>query len=109
MNSTQRILEIFLALYQGDTLSVDYLIQTYQVSRRTIQRDLSFIKSALFDESCPLQLQYDEFRHGYTMVKRDHLHSEEVLVLCKILLESRAVKKSLTIYLTNYLPTQVNN
>lgn len=108
MNSTQRILEIFLALYQGDTLSVDYLIQTYQVSRRTIQRDLSFIKSALFDENCPLQLQYDEFRHGYTMVKRDHLHSEEVLVLCKILLESRAVKKTELERIINHLLNELS-
>ena len=94
MQSNRRILEIFISLYQGDQLAIDDLIKNYNVSKRTIQRDFSYIKESLTNEMSNLILCYDERTHTYTMDNSNHLNPREVSIISKILLESRALKKS---------------
>ena len=71
MNSNQRILEIFFLLYQGEKIYIDELVLRYQVSKRTIQRDLSSIKDAIDNTiSNELTLIYNA-NHRYYSIKKN--------------------------------------
>lgn len=95
MNSNQRILEIFFLLYQGEKIYIDELVLRYQVSKRTIQRDLSSIKDAIDNTiSNELTLIYNANHRYYSIKKMNQLAMEEVLTISKVLLESRAMSKN---------------
>lgn len=95
MNSNQRILEIFFLLYQGEKIYIDELVLRYQVSKRTIQRDLSSIKDAIDNTiSNELTLIYNANHRYYSIKKMNQLAMEEVLTISKVLLESRAMTKN---------------
>nr|MBC9720289.1 WYL domain-containing protein [Lactobacillus sp.] len=95
MNSNQRILEIFFLLYQGEKIYIDELVLRYQVSKRSIQRDLSSIKDAIDNTiSNELTLIYNANHRYYSIKKMNQLAMEEVLTISKVLLESRAMTKN---------------
>ena len=94
MNSNQRIMNIFLSLYQGECLLVTETSKKYKTSIRTIQRDFSTISNALHDNNLKLQLSISPNNGGYSLKRFDHISPQELLVLGKILLESRALTKN---------------
>ncbi|MBO1307904.1 WYL domain-containing protein [Enterococcus sp. 669A] len=93
MNSNQRILETFLTLYQGQSLSITETSERYDVAPRTTQRDFAAISEALDAHDVALSLEYDPVQQRYKMQNADELSPQEVLLIGKILLESRALTK----------------
>ncbi|MDT2600946.1 WYL domain-containing protein [Enterococcus hulanensis] len=94
MNSNQRIMNIFLSLYQGESLSIKESSIKYETSIRTIQRDLATISNALHANGLKIQLIISPTSGDYSLKRMDHISPQELLVLGKILLESRALTKN---------------
>ncbi|MFV0559274.1 MAG: helix-turn-helix transcriptional regulator [Enterococcus sp.] len=106
MNSNQRILNTFFALYQNKSVSADKLSEHYDISLRTTQRDLATIREEIIDHQLPFKLTYDSFQHTFSLENKDQLREEEVLILCKVLLESRSLAKNeLELVITHLLST----
>ncbi|MGY3765753.1 helix-turn-helix transcriptional regulator [Vagococcus vulneris] len=102
MNAQERLLAIFLDLIQGKVLRKQTLIDTYQVSANTIQRDLATIDLFLGeladakDSTLSLGTINRKTKGHYhldTSIKHTTLTDEELLLILKILFASRIFKK----------------
>ena len=97
-NKGFRLLSIYERLNKGELLIKDKMSIEFGVSEKTIQRDIDDLRAYLaethFSEKEAL-IKYDKVKGGYYLVRfeREWLTNEEVLVLCKILLESRALQR----------------
>lgn len=97
-NKGFRLLSIYERLNKGELLTKDKLAIEFGVSEKTIQRDIddlrAYIAETHFSETEVL-IKYDKSKGGYYLVRleREWLTNEELLALCKILLESRAFQK----------------
>lgn len=109
MNSNQRIMDIFLSLYQGEIVSISELSEKFDTSFRTIQRDLSTITGALTTSDMKLKITYDASDGVYFLKKLDHLSSQEILTVGKILLESRALTKGEIEKIINHLLEELSD
>lgn len=98
-NKGFRLLNIYERLNKGETVSKETLASDFGVSAKTIQRDIDDLRAYLaethFDE-CDTSIKYSKAKNGYYLVRqeREWFTNEEVLALCKILLESRAFCKN---------------
>ncbi|WP_411680075.1 helix-turn-helix transcriptional regulator [Clostridium thailandense] len=97
-NKGFRLLSIYERLNKGELLTKNKMAIEFGVSEKTIQRDIDDLRAYLaethFSETEVL-IKYDKSKGGYYLVRfeREWLTNEEVLALCKILLESRAFQK----------------
>jgi predicted DNA-binding transcriptional regulator YafY len=97
-NKGFRLLSMYELLNKGEVITKSDLATRYGVSEKTIQRDIEDLREYLacthFDEG-EVSIVYDRSRSGYYLVRmeREWLTNEEVLAVCKILLESRAFCK----------------
>lgn len=97
-NKGFRLLNIYAILNKGELIKKADLAQRYGVTEKTIQRDIEDLREYLtftcFDEG-EVSITYDRRRSGYYLVRmeREWFTNEEVLAVCKILLESRAFCK----------------
>lgn len=97
-NKGFRLLSMYELLNKGELIKKAELATRYGVSEKTIQRDIEDLREYLactyFDEG-EVSITYDRIRLGYYLVRmeREWLTNEEVLAVCKILLESRAFCK----------------
>ena len=97
-NKGFRLLDIYERLNKGELLIKSDLCNHYKVSEKTIQRDIDDLRAYLqenhycIDDSA---IVYDKSKKGYKLVKyqRNWLSNEEIMAVCKILLESRAFCK----------------
>lgn len=98
-NKGFRLLNLYERLNKGETVSKEALAGDFGVSSKTIQRDIDDLRAYLaethFDE-CDTSIKYSKAKNGYYLVRqeREWFTNEEVLALCKILLESRAFCKN---------------
>ena len=98
-NKGFRLLSMYELLNKGEVIKKADLATRYGVSEKTIQRDIDDLREYLagtyFDEG-EVSIIYDRSRSGYYLVRleREWLTNEEVLAVCKILLESRAFCKA---------------
>ncbi len=93
-NKAFRLLEINQRLNKGQYLKKTELAESFGVTPKTIQRDIDDIRSYLAEGHIS-EIQYDKSKEAYHIVnfERTWLKNEEVIALCKILLESRAFCK----------------
>lgn len=97
-NKGFRLLSMYELLNKGEVIKKAELATRYGVTEKTIQRDIEHLREYLscthFDEG-EVSITYDGSRSGYYLVRmeREWLTNEEVLAICKILLESRAFCK----------------
>lgn len=97
-NKGFRLLNIYERLNKGELINKETLANDFGVSLKTIQRDIDDLRAYLaethFTES-DVSIKYDKAKKGYYLIRleREWLTNEEVLALCKILLESRAFCK----------------
>lgn len=111
-NKGFRLLSIYERLNKGELLDKANLADSFGVSQKTIQRDIDDLRAYLaethFTEK-ELSIKYDKAKKGYYLVRfeREWLTNKEVLALCKILLESRALQKDELKRLIDKLLTQV--
>ena len=97
-SKTFRMLNIYERLNKGETLSKDRLSLEYDVNQKTIQRDIEdlrcYIQEKHYEEK-DSTIKYDRELKGYKLIKfqREWLTNEEIMAVCKIILESRAFCK----------------
>lgn len=98
-NKTERILSMYTRLKQGQVIYTEKESDAFGVDPRTIRRDISCIRNFLHnqrDENGEEQdVIPDKVLGGHRLVskKKDGLKADELLAVCKILLESRALIK----------------
>ena len=94
MKESERIISIFLRLYFGEEVRKKDLAKEYGVSPKTIQRYFSFYRD--YVTNLPFiqgELIYNPKSRGFSFKRASLFNKKEVLVLSKILLESRAFNK----------------
>ena len=112
-NKGFRLLSMHERLNKGELIKKAELATQYGVTEKTIQRDIDDLREYLacthYDEG-EVAIAYDRNRLGYYLVRmeREWLTNEEVLAVCKILLESRAFCKDELDGLIKKLLVQVN-
>lgn len=95
----QRVLEIYALLSEGKIVNKSSEAVSYGVNERSIQRDVNDIRDFLELRAGKTgtvnSIIYDRTEKGYRMetVFCSKLSAQEVLVICKILLDSRAFVK----------------
>lgn len=94
MNEQERILTIFIRLQSGEKLSKKELAQEFEVSEKTIQRDLSLLKHFILSTSLVAgEIVYDAKERKHYLLGTSQFNKKEILVISKILLENRAFNK----------------
>lgn len=90
-----RLLTIYVRLMEGQLLRKADLSQEFSVTQRSIQRDMEDLRYFLADERLDYEIAYDKRDRGYRMQTADQtrLTNSEALAVCKILLESRSMRR----------------
>lgn len=94
MNDQERILSIGLKIHNGEHLSKTELANEFNVSERTIQRDLALLTD--FVDCQPAvsgEIVYDNKEHTRYFNGKTSFNKKDILVISKILLENRALNK----------------
>ena len=97
-NKGFRLLQLYERLNRGEIVRKAELAQKFAVTDKTIQRDIEELRSYLADtriDEGEAAIVYDRNRGGYLLTRAasEWLTNEDVLAVCKILLESRAFCK----------------
>ena len=90
-----RLLSIYARLLNESVLNKRELAQEFGVTARSIQRDLESLWSFLSNEMLGQNVVYDRAAGGYHLTKAapKGLTNGEILAVCKILLESRSMRR----------------
>ncbi len=95
----RRILSIYTELINGKVINKAEMAEKYGVDARSIQRDLadirSFIEESTIETGVENDLVYDAKQKGFRLEQTNLMlfTNDEVLAICKILLDSRAFRK----------------
>lgn len=95
-NKNDRMLEIFMRSLRGEAVSVRSLADEYEVSTKSISRDISSIQNFLAEHRELMQnaeLTYSHKDKAYRLSNDEFLKNKELFALVKILLGSRALSK----------------
>ena len=92
---SNRLLEIYTRLVHGDVLSKATLSMKYHVSERSIQRDMESLRAFVTHQGIGQDVVYDYKQKGYRLIQTNPkgLTNDEILAVCKILLESRSLRR----------------
>lgn len=112
MEKKNRILAILYRLYSGNDVTVTALAEEYQVTGKSILRDISSIRSFLADNRQlvgDVELLYNRRKQSYELNASTGIRAKELLIILKILLGSRVFEKEellnligkLTVYSSN--------
>lgn len=88
-----RVMELFFRAMKGESLSVQQLAFEYNVSTRSITRDINSLKAFLADHTDILgytELEYSSTNHCYSLKMDNFLSNKELLAITKVLVGSRA-------------------
>ena len=104
-NKGFRLLNIYERLNRGENVNKDDLAIEFNVSKKTIQRDINDLRVYIFEthfDEFETAIKYSKSKNSYYLVRleREWLTNKEAVAICKILLESRAFNKE---ELTNLL------
>lgn len=95
-NKNDRMLEIFMRSLRGESVSVKALAAEYEVSTKSISRDISSIQNFLAEHRELMQnaeLTYSHKEKAYYLSNDEFLKNRELFALVKILIGSRALNK----------------
>ena len=92
---TDRILQIYSRLVNGDILSKKGLAQQFHVAERSVQRDIESLRCFFAEQGLSQDVVYDKNVKGYRLENpaMPILNNREIFAVCKILLESRSMCK----------------
>lgn len=92
---SSRLLTIYSELVDGAVLNKAELAQRFHVTERSIQRDMESLRCFFAEQMLAQEIVYDSRAKGYRLAKTAHksLTNNEILAVCKILLESRSMRK----------------
>ena len=90
-----RLLAIYARLISGDALNGTALAEEYGVTVRSVQRDIEALRCFLAEQRLGQDVVYDRRERAYRLVDRvpRGLSNSEILAVCKILLESRSMRR----------------
>ena len=90
-----RLLEIYSRLSEGTVLKKSELAQDFHVTQRSIQRDIEDLRCFFAERHLEQDVIYDTKLRGYRLMQATPkgLSNSEILAVCKILLESRSMRK----------------
>ena len=90
-----RLLAIYSELVDGAVLNKAELAQRFHVTERSIQRDMESLRCFFAEQMLAQEIVYDSHAKGYRLARTSHksLTNNEILAVCKILLESRSLRK----------------
>ena len=91
----ERLLQIYSKLVNGEVLKKKELAQHFHVTERSIQRDMEALHCFFAEEGLAQDVVYDRRACGYRMEAPAlrTLENSEILAVCKILLESRSMRR----------------
>lgn len=98
-NRAERILTLYTRLKQGKVVFKEEVSNEYNVSPRTIQRDIADIQCFLENEEASSgyvsEIVFDRKKGGYVLCSKinNHFEAKEALAIIKVLLESRSLMK----------------
>lgn len=92
---SSRLLTIYVRLMAGQILKKNALAEEFNVTHRSIQRDMADLRCFLADERIEYEIIYDRQERGYRLreTAMTRLTNSEALAVCKILLESRSMRR----------------
>lgn len=92
---SDRLLQIYSRLVNGEILSKQGLAQEFGVTERSIQRDIGSLRCFITEQGLSQEILYDRNGKGYFLKdqKQKTLTNSEILAVCKILLESRSMNR----------------
>ena len=92
---SERLLQIYSKLASGEILKKKELAQYFHVTERSIQRDIEALRCFFAEEGLLQNVVYDKKTKGYRMENSAlrTLENSEILAVCKILLESRSMRR----------------
>lgn len=90
-----RLLAIYSELVNGAVLQKSELAQRFHITERSVQRDIESLRFFFAEEMLAQDIIYDSQAKGYRLTNAipQNLSNSEILAVCKILLESRAMVK----------------
>ena len=90
-----RLLSIYSELVNGAILKKKELAQRFHVTERSIQRDMESLRCFFAEQMLSQDIVYDSRAGGYRLTDAipRGLTNSEILAVCKILLESRSMRK----------------
>ena len=94
-SKTERVLVLYTKLLNGQVVNKAQEALTYGVNERSIQRDIDALRDFLREQYSTQDVVYDRKASGYRLVNNvpPSLTNSEILAVCKILLESRSMRK----------------
>ncbi|MFR5049293.1 MAG: helix-turn-helix transcriptional regulator [Faecalispora sporosphaeroides] len=93
-NKIYRILSLFERLNKGESLNKQQCASYYQVSEKSIQRDISDLNEYLFISSnATRNITYKRLKGYYLSSRNTFLTDKDIFSICKVLFESRAFCK----------------
>ena len=94
-NKPLRLLQLYTRLQNGEVINKKAAALEYEVTERSIQRDIEDLRCFLNDTAPTREIVYDAKAKGYRITERTSplLDNSEILAVCKILLESRSMRK----------------
>lgn len=104
----QRVLDIYSRLLNNKEVNRKKLAKEYEVSERSIHRDISDLRNFLVSTNSLSEIIYDDKTDSYILRNEDNqkLNNSEILAVCKILLDSRAFLKEEMTTIINKLMKQ---
>lgn len=92
---SDRLLQIYSRLVNGEILSKQGLAQEFGVTERSIQRDIGSLRCFITEQGLSQEILYNRNGKGYFLKdqKQKTLTNSEILAVCKILLESRSMNR----------------
>lgn len=108
-----RVLSIYSELQRGGIINKKKLADLFNVNEKTIQRDIEDIRNYFYENRIILGNQdvvYSRSKKGYELEQKGEILTKEaILVIIKILLESRGFCKEEITYLINILMEQASS
>lgn len=97
-NKGFRLLNMYERLNKGEFLNKAELARSFNVGEKTVQRDIDDLRAYFAEQhqfENDTEIKYDRKKNGYFLIRleRERLTNQEILSLCKILLESRAFRR----------------
>ena len=90
-----RMLALYSRLVNGEILDKKPTAEEYHVSVRSIQRDMETLRYFIAEQGLPQEIIYCQEPRGYRLVRTQPqgFSNDEILAVCKILLESRSMRR----------------
>ena len=95
IEKSARLLYLYQDFVKGVGVQKKAAADRFGVNERSLQRDIEDLRCFFAEQTPPGEIIYDARQKVYRLIERDnaHLNNSEVLAVCKILLESRSLRR----------------